>query len=115
MEINNFTIFKGSSPIIRLALLQPEPITGWTTKFYVMDKATQQVVFTFPGTIADINDVPLAETMGIFDVTLLADQTNQFIGNKIYDYAFWRVDENFETPLASGSMRVKVVTRPPTF
>jgi hypothetical protein len=103
-ETTNFKIFVGTAPTLRFTLTKPEPVTGWTTVFYLRTAAGANVVFQQNGVISP--DVPTAQTVGIFDVALHAANTSLW-NVRTYAWSFERTNAGFEDVLALGEVRVE--------
>ena len=80
-EKTNFTLYRGTSLILRFQLTTPEPapdyVTGWTTLFTVRyEEDDANTVISVPGALSTI---PNALKYGIFDVFLSAANTNLLV------------------------------------
>lgn len=102
MEINNFKIIRGTAPVLRFRLTNPENIATWTTKLFVYQSLAANTFFEKAGAISTVAQ---AATLGILDVTLTANDTNSFPARD-YSYAFRRTNVGFEDVLASGRITV---------
>lgn len=110
-EKTNFTLYRGTSLILRFQLTTPEPapdyVTGWTTLFTVRyEEDDANTVISVPGALSTI---PNALKYGIFDVFLSAANTNLLVDKAIYDWSLRRTDAGFEDVLAFGEVRAFTV------
>ena len=104
METANFQIRQGTTPVLHFYMNPQEPITGWTTQLVVKTSATGNTVLTVAGIIAP--DIPHAEQIGAFQVTITRGDTLSLAVNKTYHWYFERTDTGFEDVFAGGSVDV---------
>lgn len=106
-EITNFQIRQGTAPLLRLSLIAPKDITGWTSSFVLKEHATYaNTVLIKAGSTANTQEVPLAATLGVFDVKLTKADTLTLTLGKKYHWYFERTDNGSEDVLASGEVEI---------
>ena len=110
-EIKDFSIDRGSAYILRFPSLTPSneflgAFTTWTTAFElrVSPKVNSTPVLIVSGALS--SEVPRANTIGVFDVQLTANQTTA-LERSTYYWRFCRTNSGFEDVLGKGVMTVE--------
>jgi len=110
MEVQNFSLVRGTAPRLRVRLVTPEDVSTWTTQFDLYKNAADAggtAVLTLPGTITNPDEVPNSSALGVFDVVFHAADTAALTYNKSYYYTFRRTNSGFEDVLTSGTILIK--------
>lgn len=107
-ETTDFAIQRGNDYLLRFRLMSPPSdevgaVTAWTTEFQVRQTRGGSSVLSVAGAVSAITG---AATVGVFDVTLTAEQT-ALLTRASYFYAFVRTDAGYKDVLATGRLSVE--------
>lgn len=104
-EPHDLTLLRNCDYVVRMRLRQPPDLTvetpaTWTLVLEVRQTLGGSTVATSTGSFAV---VPQAETLGVWDFTLTAEQTASLTRNT-YVYAIRRTDAGYVTVFTKGQL-----------
>lgn len=95
----------GAAVRILCRRFKPRDITGWTLQLRVFDDRGGAVLLTLTlGAGITLTDA----TAGDFMIVLTATHTGTTLGAGSFWYDLWRTDSGSETPMAEGTLLVRV-------